>query len=276
MDGSVSFDAEGQQLSAGADAEGKKPGCCSAFLKMPITQVQLILRIINMLNCVVIVVVYPLRFTPFSFVTQDPFEDFPIYFLMVYTVLFSCVFCCFEADLPFVRDRQARYFRFMYNYLSRFLFMLFIASLCLVSNYWMGYVAGALTVMNAIFNAIVLCIHPGWKIKHLMRDPTKQYSSSLQAAKGAALDSARFVHTRNPDLAARVADSTKNTATNIGSAAMQYARDNPDQVRGATDAVGSAALNYARENPDAALRFASAASQALPSSGESNEINPFG
>jgi hypothetical protein len=246
---------------------------------MPIGQVQLILRVINMVNCVLIIAVYPLRFSPVNFLattSADPVENFPTYFLTVYTIVFALIFCCFEADLPFVRDQQARYFRFMYNYLSRFLFMFFIASLCLVSNYWLGYVAGGVTVLNALFNAGVLLVHPGWKIKHLLRDPTQQYTSTLQAAKGAALDSARFVQDRNPNLAADVGKFAQRSASQAGSAAMQFARENPDAVRGVTERAGSVALDYAKNNPEAAFKLAAAASQAMPAGSAEDAANPFG
>jgi len=228
-------------------------------------------------NCLLIIAVYPLRFSPVNFPgtgSTDPLEMFPIYFLTVYTIVFAMIFCCFEADLPFVRDQQARYFRFMYNYLSRFLFMFFIASLCLVSNYWLGYVAGGITVINALFNALVLLIHPGWKLKHLLRDPTQQYTSTLQAAQQAAGDSARYLHAKNPDAAAKAAAFARNSAAQAGSAAMQFARDNPDAVQGVTSAVAGHAVNYAQQNPEAALQFAAAASRSSQS--VEDEANPFG
>lgn len=89
---------------------------------------------------------------------------------------------------------------------------------------WLGYVTGALTILNGIFNLVIICVHPGFGAGGLSRwgDPTESYTDGgkeiMSASKGAA---STFVK-NNPDLAKQAAQG-----------AVGYAVANPQATAGA-------------------------------------------
>ena len=89
---------------------------------------------------------------------------------------------------------------------------------------WLGIVTGTLTILNGIFNLVIICVHPGFGAGGLSRwgDPTESYTDGgkeiMSASKGAA---STFVK-NNPDLAKQAAQG-----------AVGYAAANPQATAGA-------------------------------------------
>ena len=90
-----------------------------------------------------------------------------------------------------------------------------------------AYITGVLTALNAIFNCMIIYLHPGFKAAGYgaFTDPSKMYS-----------------------------DGGKD----MQAAATTYAKNNPDLAAKA----GGMAVNYAKENPQQALKFAQQANAA--------------
>mmetsp|Transcript_91685 Transcript_91685/g.262083 ORF Transcript_91685/g.262083 Transcript_91685/m.262083 type:complete len:226 (-) Transcript_91685:155-832(-) len=129
-----------------------------------------------------------------------------------YVSCFGCLLCCFETHLKQVSILIADNCGFLYNAKGRCVFLILIATLCFSLNV-IGKVTGGLTVAVACLNLYVICKFPEYEVE------TKQ--ADLNGA--------------GPD--ARVL---------AGQYAVDYAKQNPDQVR----QVATATANYAAENPD--------------------------
>lgn len=107
-----------------------------------------------------------------------------------------------------------------------------LATLALSSQSLINYIVGAVTMVNAILNCVVIYTHPVFsngKVRGGSSDPTFAYSRGEAEASSAA----RSAVERNPDLARR--------AVHAGvSASASYARENPDAVlHAATSAQGT-------------------------------------
>lgn len=129
-----------------------------------------------------------------------------------YVSCFGCLLCCFETHLKQVSILIADNCGFLYNAKGRCIFLILIATLCFSLNV-IGKITGGLTVAVACLNLYVICKFPEYETE------TKQ--ADLNGA--------------GPD--ARVL---------AGQYAVDYAKQNPDQVR----QVATATANYAAENPD--------------------------
>lgn len=145
--------------------------------------------------------------------------------LGAYISCFGCLMCCFEAHLKQVSILLADNFGFLYNAKGRCLFLLLVGTLCFSLNI-IGKITGALTCCVAAFNLYVLVKHPNWEKETHSADLKGEGPESLTAlASGYAVD---------------------------------YARNNPDQVQ----SMATAGVNWAKENPDLALQGAQAMANA--------------
>ena len=79
--------------------------------------------------------------------------------LACYTLLFSCLLCCYETHLKQVSKLVAKNFGFLYSAKSRCLFMVFIGTI-MFSFSLFGKLIGLLMLANACFNAFLLCMYP--------------------------------------------------------------------------------------------------------------------
>ena len=106
---------------------------------------------------------------------------------------------------------------------GRTLYIIFCATMCYAFNNWLGWVVGSLTMLNGLFNGYVICVHPAFKTGELtaMGDPYGGYT-------GGEAEMLEYLK-KNPQLAA-----------SAGSAAVSFARDNPDVAASAMQGAASA------------------------------------
>ncbi|KAH9251557.1 hypothetical protein BASA81_010596 [Batrachochytrium salamandrivorans] len=145
------------------------------------------------------------------------------YFLCFYLMVFGLVLCCFELRWKFAEKRVRESFGFLYTFLGRTVFLLFLASFCfglMGSNQALGLAMGIVTSINALFNMIIMFRHG-----KMYENPSEGYGSAEDTT-------AQFMR-QNPHLAA-----------NAMSAGMNAARDNPAMMR---QGVQYAAQNHPQE-----------------------------
>jgi len=86
--------------------------------------------------------------------------------LLFYTIFFGGLLIAFHVRL---RGGMARFLRrnfgFMFSWIGRFAFLLFVATLLFTANeqWWYVITIGVLTVLVAVFNCCILCNHPAYQ-----------------------------------------------------------------------------------------------------------------
>jgi hypothetical protein len=106
-------------------------------------------------------------------------------FMGAYLVCFGCLLGCFELHLK----RFDRYvflnFGFMYYWKWRSLFFCFVGSMSFGLGI-LGMIAGAMTVVNVIFNAWVMARHSGYK--QFLLDQNEIHLTQARSAEAAKFD----------------------------------------------------------------------------------------
>lgn len=183
--------------------------------------------------------------------------DLTTIFIGIYIAIFGCMLFCFECRLTRMEPDVRRNFGFLYSYTGRTLFIIFIATICFGATTGgdggsaLGYVCGAITLVNAFFNCFVIYSHPAFGKGGIDRnaDPGALYKSGDAIARDRAAQAARD----NPDMVANAARGGVNYLANnkeAREAAIGYARDNPDQVRAAAGAAyGASSTSGGNDNP---------------------------
>eukprot|EP00924_Labyrinthula_sp_SR-Ha-C_P015165 maker-scaffold_9-snap-gene-10.8-mRNA-1 protein AED:0.00 eAED:0.00 QI:112/1/1/1/1/1/3/691/224 len=149
--------------------------------------------------------------------------NFSFIAISCYIVFFGCLLCCFECRLSRVEDSVREYFGFMYSYVGRAIFLLFIAFFCfgLKERNSVGIIIGIVTLLNAMLNFFVMYYHG-----QTFSDPTSNYQTGEDLGQ-------QYVES-NPELAKRAIDQGVN-----------FAIQNPNVVRQGSNYVSE----YAKENP---------------------------
>lgn len=136
-------------------------------------------------------------------------------FFFAYCTGFGLLLVAFECNTKYLRGRMKDNFGFLFTFLGRSFFLLFLSSLCFVSDYGLGTIIAALTLVNACFNGFVMVsrreFRAGGELS-VWRDPTQRYQSNSETARGFAEN--------NPELARRAAAE-----------AVEVAKENPNTAR---------------------------------------------
>eukprot|EP00937_MAST-01D_sp_MAST-1D-sp2_P005740 g5740.t1 len=77
-------------------------------------------------------------------------------FMAFYCVFFSVLLLLFELRLSSLDDTIRTNFGFMFSYWGRAFFIVFMGTLCCALDTILGYIAGSLMFINALFNAYVI------------------------------------------------------------------------------------------------------------------------
>ena len=111
----------------------------------------------------------------------------------------------------------------MYSFTGRSLFIFFAGTMTYALNNWLSWITGSLTLLNGMFNGYIICVHPAFKTGELtaMGDPYGGYT-------GGETEMLEYLK-KNPQLAA-----------SAGSAAVTFARENPEVARSAMQGAASA------------------------------------
>ena len=136
--------------------------------------------------------------------------------LIIYTILFGLLLIIFELNC--CSSYFMKYYGFMYSYMGRTAFMIFLGSLCCLINHVLSFVIASVVVTIAALNLFVICTRAEFKKGGLYSIWT------------------------NPNL------GQKAFSENAKKAGLDYAKNNPDQVRKAA----KAGMDFAKDNPDVA------------------------
>lgn len=123
---------------------------------------------------------------------------------------------CMECNLSFVGPRIQRNFGFMFTFTGRTLFLIFCGTMALAMGNALGYVMGAATFLNGIFNGYVILVHPAFRTGELSAssDPYGGYT-------GGEAEIGDFLK-RNPEMATK---------------AVTFAASNPELAKAAVSAA---------------------------------------
>mmetsp|Transcript_20132 Transcript_20132/g.35782 ORF Transcript_20132/g.35782 Transcript_20132/m.35782 type:complete len:245 (+) Transcript_20132:277-1011(+) len=236
------------------DGPGEKSGCCDYFsfiTEADESKALKILRYANLINAIVVVVVGVLSLLSLGDLLTVQISSLAV---SLYVTCFGVLLCCFEVRLSMIEKLVRLRFGFMYSFVGRTMFLVFIATLCFARDEAGTTVVSIITLLNAIMNAFVM-----WKHGHVFDDPTSKYSTAEQGA-------ATFVQ-NHPDLVTQ--------AVNTGAS---YAQSNPQVFQAGVQA----GANFARENPGQAMNLAAQAQQAQQGGGsagqgatDTSDENPF-
>eukprot|EP00939_MAST-03C_sp_MAST-3C-sp1_P005210 g5210.t1 len=86
--------------------------------------------------------------------------------LLFYTIFFGSLLITFHVRMKGdLLDFLKRNYGFMFSWMGRFAFLLFMATLLFTANeqWWYTIVVGILTVLVAILNCMILCNHPAYQ-----------------------------------------------------------------------------------------------------------------
>lgn len=208
--------------------EDATPSLRERLRRKPIGEVQSILRKANILNGIMIALVYPLALLV-DLATFNLGEYFSRFFYFIYCTFFGLLLVAMECNCGCCRCTKAirENFGFLYSYVGRAAFLGFVASLCLIANYAFGYVAFGVTVCNAGLNTFVLLTRPEFReggSLSLYVDPTKAYQSNSRTAAQLAAENPELtqkgvavgtnIAKENPDLVMRAATAAARNDTN--------------------------------------------------------------
>ena len=161
---------------------------------------------------------------------------------------------CLECNISNIAPKFRRNFGFMFSFYGRYvvsmslcgsrpclvrsprcrtLFILFCATMLFALNTWLGWLVGALTAVNGLFNGYVICVHPSFKTElNAKGDPYGGYS-------GGETVMINYLKS-NPQLAAKAS-----------TAAAQLAVAHPNEALQIASAVGSAKTQQRGGNSEA-------------------------
>lgn len=174
------------------------------------------LRKANMLNGVAMIVFGILGFLNLFFALNITTVTINIY-IMFFGLLLTCLECNFSNLAPKFR----RNFGFMFSFLGRIFFIFFSGTMCFASDSILGYIIGAVTMVNALFNGYIVCMHPAFRRGGELSGATDPYKAYTGGA----------------------------------SEMLNYIKSNPTLVKKA----GAIATNFAAANPQVVMSVASAA-----------------
>lgn len=233
--GEEEYNANQQQQAAN---QGQPGGNAQAsryerFKAMTVEEVLKYLRFTNISNSLCVITLAVISIT----VSLSTLSASTL-FAACYMIIFGFTLLCFECKIGRIEKTVRTYFGFLHTFLGRALFLFFVASCCVVisgdSITIPSYITGVLTAMNAIFNCMIIYLHPGFKQAGYgaFTDPSKMYSDGGKDMQAAATTYAK----NNPELAAKA-----------GGMAVDYAKENPQQaIKLAQQANAASAAN---DNP---------------------------
>ncbi|CAM9503321.1 unnamed protein product, partial [Ectocarpus sp. 6 AP-2014] len=131
--------------------------------------------------------------------------------LACYLCAFSCILCCFETHLKVVAKTIAANFGFLYNAKGRAVFLIFVGVLCFSLNSDIAFVAGALMMVNAVFNFYVIFKYPEFERDLQRKDLESEGRDYLRANRGALAQAGVEFARNNPDLARKGAQAAAST-----------------------------------------------------------------
>ena len=170
----------------------QKP-CVQRLREIPIKRLLTYLRITNMINALLVLLVFPL-----GFITEALTLQISTAFFTGYSIIFALIIMIFECNCGSWQVTIRTNFGFLYSFIGRTAFLLFVASICLCAQTVSGYFMFALTFINAAVNCLILAVHPAFKKGGQLSpfdDPTKVGDS----LKDVGVELAQ----RNPDLVAK-------------------------------------------------------------------------
>lgn len=175
------------------------------------------IRLTNLLNAVLIVFVG--IWSTFN-LGNIAFGEFTFISISAYLTFFGCLLCCFELRIGFIEENVRKYFGFMFTFIGRAVFLIFLGMFCIglygANSGVVGIVVGVFTFLNALLNCFVMYRHG-----EIYADPTAKYTTADSAAKNYMKD--------NPEITQQ--------AFKTG---MNFAASNPDLAR-----QGMSTLNLA-------------------------------
>lgn len=104
-----------------------------------------------------------------AIVVQASFQVFrffqsPQYWVLgLYTLCGGCLICLLETQISFVRTPIALNFGFLFNPFSRFIFYIFLATVCFSSRTLFGMICAGFLVAVAFYNTYVLIRYPAYR-----------------------------------------------------------------------------------------------------------------
>lgn len=209
----VGGDAENPGAPLHATNRPKKKSVFKRFQEKEISGVLRYLRCVNICNGSLLLALYPILFL----LSMSDF-DVTSAFFAVYCMMFATLLVCFECNIAACQVKLRKNFGFLFSFAGRTFFLLFTSTISLASGTTMGRILGGLTIINAIFNAVVLATHPAFKKNgklNWLSDPSLGYSS--------AADEGRMVIQNNPALAQRAINAGMGAAASNPQAAAQMA-----------------------------------------------------
>ena len=159
--------------------------------------------------------------------------------LCLYIWFFALLICCFETHLAQVSRIIGENFGFLYNVKGRVTFFILVSFLCF-SIGLIGLISGVGLLVAAAYNAYVIYKHPDYEREMLENDVEQRGPSSVYGVAGSVVA---------PPGAGSGGDAS--WLEGAGAAAAQ----NPELAA----SVGSAAVGWARKNPEAAGKIARSA-----------------
>ena len=159
--------------------------------------------------------------------------------LCLYIWFFALLICCFETHLAQVSRIIGENFGFLYNVKGRVTFFILVSFLCF-SIGLIGLISGVGLLVAAAYNAYVIYKHPDYEREMLENDVEQRGPSSVYGVAGSVVA---------PPGASSGGDSSWLEGAGAAAAA------NPELAA----SVGSAAVGWARKNPEAAGKIARSA-----------------
>lgn len=231
------FTGDAPAPSATADAAAPAEGAAAAQPKRQSMNVAkwgtkrmiYTLRAANLINGLLLVMVGILIFL--SGMVSITFTTVTV---AAYIVFFGIMITCLECNIGNVAPKFRRNFGFIFSFVGRTVFLLFCSTMLFALAVWLGYLIGAVTAVNGLFNGYVICVHPAFRTGELSAkgDPFGGYSGG----ESIMLEYLK----KNPQLANKAAG-----------AAVAFAKSHPEQALAMASAVSSANAAGAKAPSDA-------------------------
>eukprot|EP01029_Cantina_marsupialis_P009774 TRINITY_DN22606_c0_g1_i1.p1 TRINITY_DN22606_c0_g1~~TRINITY_DN22606_c0_g1_i1.p1 ORF type:complete len:205 (-),score=33.29 TRINITY_DN22606_c0_g1_i1:203-817(-) len=125
-----------------------------------------------------------------------------------YAILFSALFVLTELHLRNLEHRIKNYFGFMFSYIGRGFYMLFLASMMLAMMNVLCYIFAAITFVNCLFNFYIMKTHPVFTSGEL------SLTDNPYASYTAGEEDMRAYLRAHPQIAKKVVTTSVNLAKN--------------------------------------------------------------
>ncbi|KAK8791192.1 hypothetical protein WA171_002141 [Blastocystis sp. BT1] len=96
-----------------------------------------------------------------------------------FSIVFAGILCLYEMQMKKLGQKLRRLYGFLYTYIGRSLYLVFLGTILFTIDAWYNIVLGIIIILDAAYNVLILFCHPAFKNgqRKITDDPTQNYTA---------------------------------------------------------------------------------------------------